>query len=170
MYLLLILMAWPHLSFTFEKLAQPSNSTINFDPESATFSKMGNLKTWVAQEHQMDPAFMKTLQSFIAMQVAENPSSLALCYKDIENNDGDERYFGKSFPTYATPVMDFLQFVHKISDQGSVNVLEIAAARGWVSWMIPFAFQQSSRLYVNELSAEMLKQFEELCDERFKGK
>lgn len=168
--ILLVIIACIKVGFTAEIMRHSSHSTDNFNPESATFSQMKTLMTWVAKEHSQDPTFMKTLQRNVAMEVPENSYSYHLCCKPIQNNAGDTRYYGKSFPTIKHPALSFLKYVHNISATANVNVLEIAASLGLNSWKVPYAFQKPGRVYVNELSTEMLKIFEQLCEHRFVGK
>jgi hypothetical protein len=141
-----------------------------FDAESADFSKISTIKTWVADKHHGKKNFMEKLQSDIAMTVPQNPFAIHFV-SAVRNNEGDQRYFGKSFHTLEAAELPFLQFVKKQSALGPINTLEIAASIGLVSWKVPYAFANNGHHYANDLSTVMLDQeFQMVMNKRLQDK
>ena len=132
-------------------LASSSNSTDDFNPEHSEFSRLTTLKTWVASRHLAAPSETKSLQRNIAMTVPENRFSINFV-RQVANNLEDKRFFGKTFFTIKDGELPFLQFVHEISKVKAPVVLEIAAARGYVTWKIPYCFETTGTVYANDLS------------------
>jgi hypothetical protein len=140
-----------------------------FNPELADFSKMKTLKTWVADQYHADEGLMKKIQKNVAMTIPQNAFSNHFMLP-ILNNEGDKRYFGKTFPTIAATELSFLQFVKQASKKGKIATLEIGASMGLVSWKVPFAFKQEEVHYANDLSHLMLDgPFEAVMRNRLKG-
>ncbi len=127
-----------------------------FNPESSKFSQIETIKTWVADKNQNNPAKIESLQQSIAKIVPENPYSRNF-QKGIISNDGDNRDFGKSFPTITDIELPFLQYVKKAGIQKSLVTLELAAGPGFVSWKVPLCFgKKGGKHYANELSTNMI--------------
>jgi hypothetical protein len=125
------------------------------DQEQLHFSEMDTIKTWVASRYHADPDKMNFLQSHIEKELPNNRFASKFCHL-VKNNDGDQRIFGKTIYALEASQLPFLQFVHQISRNKSPLVLEIAAAHGYVTWKIPYAFEQSGTVYANDLSSVML--------------
>lgn len=143
--------------------------TDQFNPEQADFSKMETLRTWVSSKYQSNNEKMKEIQRNVAMEVPENTFSYNFV-RPIRNNDGDTRYFGKTFHTLKSVQLPFLQFVHEISKNKNPVVLEIAASYGLVTWKIPYTFENGGTVYANELSSIMLNdEFDSVMNARLNG-
>ncbi len=141
------------------------NSSL-FNAESADFSRMETIKTWVADKYHNQTSIMKKVQGDVAMTVPQNPFSSHFA-EPIVNNKGDTRYFGKTFHTLSAIELPFLQYVKQISQTRSPVTLEIAASMGLVSWKVPFCFQNGGIHYANELSKIVLDQrFEPVVNSR----
>lgn len=130
-------------------------STDQFDPEKAEFSKMNTLKTWVASSYTNDEDQMRKLQRNVAMMVPENNYSINFV-RVVPQNPNEMGKFGKTFQTLAGAELPFLQFVHETSKTKAPVVLEIAAARGLVTWKIPYCFETTGTVYASELSSVVL--------------
>ncbi len=141
-------------------------NTDAFNPESAMFSQMQTIKTWVAPKHHDNKEHMDGIQRNVAMHVPQNQFSLNFC-QPIQNNDGEKRYFGKSFQTIQASELPYLQYVHQVSQaHDNPIILELAASYGGVSWKVPLAFKDKGSLYVNELSQKMLNQLDSIVNHR----
>ncbi|MBW8309285.1 MAG: hypothetical protein K0M45_06575 [Candidatus Paracaedibacteraceae bacterium] len=138
-----------------------------FNPETAHFSKMVTIESWVADKHHSNEELMQRVQKNVAMTVPENSFSLHFTLP-IKNNEGDDRYFGKSFPTLQDVELPFLQYVKQtLTLKEEPITLELAASIGMVSWKVPFAFSQEGTHYANDLSSLMLdSQFQKMVTNR----
>lgn len=136
-----------------------------FDAESQTFSKRSTLETWVAAKSLADAEKMCKVQFYVAGELPENPVSRTFV-QQIPPNEGDDRYFGKSYWALEAIQLQFLQFVHETSKTKKPIVLEIAAGLGLVSWKIPLAFEDAGTVYTNELSSKMFEPFHSVLQRR----
>lgn len=127
-----------------------------FNPEESIFSQKKTLKTWLAERYQNDPDKLEEIQGNVAMEVPQNPYSFNLIMP-VVNNEGDTRYFGKVFHALEAIQLPFLQAAHQLSLNKQPVILEIAAGVGMVSWKIPYALENGGKIYINELSAEMVR-------------
>jgi hypothetical protein len=140
-----------------------------FNPETTHFSQMATIKTWIANQHHENKELMQRVQQNVAMTVPQNPYSLHLMLP-VRNNEGDNRYFGKSFATLAAIELPFLQYVKQTSAVKEIITLEIAASIGMVSWKVPYTLSQEGTHYVNDISFAMLnKEFQSIIKSRLKG-
>jgi hypothetical protein len=148
---------------------QVTNVMAAFDPETAEFSQMNTLKNWVATEYHMDEAWMRSIQENVAKGVPQNPLSDEFTTAVV--NDSKEQNFGRTFRTLAAIELPFLEKVHKVSLFKKPTTIEFAAARGYVSWKIPLAFENGGTHFANELSHIMMNNdFEETIREFLIGK
>jgi len=134
-----------------------------FDPESTEFSQRKTLSTWVNSNIYRNELFIDHVQKFVGNTVPENPLSTKLAVS-ITNDDGITQYFGKMFPTIVAIELPFLQYVHEVSKHKKPTTLEVAAGAGYVSWKVPYAFENGGTHYANELSSKMLGRFDQIID------
>jgi len=138
------------------------DSEIYFDYESAEFSKMETLKTWVKTSYHKNTQIMSTIQHFVATMLPQFPYSEEI--KFISDDEEPNQFFGSTDYTIKDFELPFLQFVHEISTNKEVTTLEIAAADGYISFKVPLAFEKGGKHYVNELSSKLIKNFDENVD------
>ncbi len=137
--------------------AYSSSTFRSFSAEESHFSQMATIKTWVAPHYHSEQT-LKRIQADVALTVRENPGSV--CFNEaIQNDPGEKKCFGRSFPTISAIELPFLQWVREISKTDPYPVtMEVAASMGLVSWKVPFAFPEDGGYhYANELSRAMLR-------------
>ena len=123
---------------------------------SYSYSGLKTVKTWVAPHHHADEYRMRKLCWQSTLSDPEDPDSRRV-FIAVKNNPGDERYFGKAFPTNPPIELPALQWINKVGKERPVTSLELAAGFGYVSWKPPFAFSEKGGThYVNELSSPMI--------------
>lgn len=134
-----------------------------FNPETTKFSKMETIKTWVASKYYQNVEMMEKLQHYVACLVPHNRQGVIKSRADGINmsvlQGGVEKRFGHTFATSAVIELPFLQKVHEISKKKEqIVTLEIGAAAGFVSWKVPFAFENTGTHYANDLSEDVIKE------------
>lgn len=138
---------------------------VKFNPETASFSQIQTIKTWLDEKYQTKKT-IKKIQKHIALEVHENPHSLYMSMP-IKNNEGDNNYYGKTF--FAQPGIELpcLQFIKELSKTKNNFVgLELASGFGLVSWKYPYASGGKGTFYVNDLSIKMMELFDTLINGR----
>lgn len=140
---------------------------ISFNPEDSTFSQMDTLKTWVSEKYQDR---IKKVQEDVALEVAQNPSAMDFC-KGVVNNEGDENFYGNTFPALPGIELPYLQYVNKISKIKEDFIgLEIAGGMGRAMWKCPIASGSKGTFYFNELSLKLNELFDEMMEKRLSNK
>jgi hypothetical protein len=127
----------------------------DFDPEKANMSKMTTLSTWVADKHQANAELMKVIQTKVAISVPQNPFAVHMSLP-IENDEGDSRYFGKTFYAIEAIEVPYLQSIKQLSQVNPILSLEVGAGMGDVSWKAALAHEQDGVHHANELSRVMV--------------
>jgi len=127
----------------------------DFDPEKANMSKMATLTTWVANKHQVNQELMKAIQTRVASSAPQNPFSVHMSFP-IKNDQGDSRYFGKTFPAIEAIEIPYLQLIKQLSQKNPILSLEVGAGMGDVSWKAALAHEQDGVHHSNELSRVMV--------------
>jgi len=135
----------------FKKIFLPSL----YDPEKDSFSNMTTIESWIARKYWLDNILMKKVQGFVYENSFGNPDWIT-SFTEIKNNPGDNRFFGKTFPSMWGIELPFLQFVNQQSRGKSVKTLEVAAGAGFVSWKVPFAFEGDGLHLATDLSESMI--------------
>lgn len=134
------------------------------------FSDEISINRWLAQKHNHKIQF---IQDCLYLEDPKNPDFLK-SVTIIDNNDGDDRGFGRTFYALKDAQLLFLEHVHQISMTTNPRTLELAAGNANVTWKIPYALENDGEVYVNELSKKMVRKIEsclkDKLDETLLGK
>jgi predicted O-methyltransferase YrrM len=139
---------------------------VEFNPESAVFSQMNTLKSWVSEKYQDSEEIMQNLQINTHLEVFENLDSREFCL-NVPSNDNDKNSYGSTFFAQPGIELPYLQQINKISKiKDNIICLEIAAGFGLVSWKLPYAVSKNGTFYVNDLSDGLMDIFDTMMESR----
>lgn len=107
-----------------------------------------NIRTWVPKEEEKKLPITR-IKGLVELETPYSETGLTAFFHEVKNNDGDTRYYGKSYFTLAAIQLPFLQACKKEPYTQEKQVIELGCAEGKVVWK---ALLAGAKVYANELS------------------
>ncbi len=151
-------------------IGQITNVTATPYRKTQAFPELSTIKTWVADKYHNQKGLMRDIKHFVDATTSQH-GSLNAIFKMVPQDEDTKRDFGKTFYTLPAIELPFLQKVKEMSQNKNngepMITLEIAAARGYVSWKVPLAFEGHGTHYANDLSSKVIKELKTNIQETF---
>lgn len=132
-----------------------------FNPEEYAFSKLDSIKIWL---HPHFIPYIDTVQKIITQAMFNNIPAMQknnIIHKVI-NNEGDTRFYGKTFPILPVPVKLLLNTIKELREQDpNLVLLEVGGADGLIALLMIFAMGPKGTLIYNDLSKHEIEKGKE---------
>lgn len=130
-----------------------------------SFAEVSTIKTWLADNYHDDNNLVIKVKGWVNYY-------LAIQQKHVFFAKGLRRPkdFSWNFHTFPAIELPFLQQVKQIAEnKKNIITLEIAAARGYVSWKVPLAFNNGGTHYANDITPDVINELKQKLPEIYRS-
>lgn len=129
--------------------------------DNENFADLSVIKTWLADIYHDDEDLIAKIAAAVKLFMYPSPYNSTVTQalmKKIRCNPNTVVREYYTVPTIAAVELPFLQQVKKVSkNKKNIITLEIAAARGYVSWKVPVAFANGGVHYANDINSNVIE-------------